>query len=250
MGRYVRDLWEFIIGAWGALGLAALSFVDPLKALEAIGVDLNLEWSITPDQRRAIFLALAFVWMFVWFSRARHRFEIASFQPSPNMPFHMACRWIARDSVWAANFDPADDGRWVSLVYNEFMSKMMMGRFQLFGERRPPNGSVQPLSHMVSAFKEVAAWDASKLATSEPPSHMWATVSGGEVYYQVMVDKAEIMKVWPRKSLFSRLKRRSPVERFGGYDYGGKFAEQDLAYNSGKREMMPLNAIMGWASEK
>ena len=239
--RYVRDFWHFLIGASGAITFAALSFVDPLKSLADIGINLNLQWPITADARRAIFLALSFLWMFVWYTRTRHAFEIASYQPSPDMPLHRACRWIARDSQWAAKFSPDHDDKWVSSVKDELMSKMLMGRLEFFGQRRVRGDNTQPLAHMIPAFKSEADWDASKLATAEPPTHMWSTRSGGDVYYRVMLDSAQVKAVWPKRRLWARLKRQSPIERIG--DYTGLFRTQDENYKA-TFENLPLSVLL------
>jgi hypothetical protein len=243
MGKALRYLWDFTISAGGALTLAAMSFVDPLKALEGLNVDVGYKWLITPDERRALFLFLAFVWMLVWYIRVRVRYDAVAHQPTPDMPLHVACRWIARDSTWAESSSEQHDGEWVTLVKRELMSKVAMGRVELFGERRLAGGTTSPLSHMVPAFKDVADWDAHKLATDEPPTHMYSMQGGGDVYYRVLLDSNQVKRVWPQRSHWARWRKRSPIERIGEKGYKALFASQDQEYRT-NFEKLPLAVLL------
>jgi hypothetical protein len=145
---------------------------------------------------------------------------------NPDMPLHIACRWIARDSVWAETYSPVHDSQWVVEVDSELMSKVLMGRIELFGRRREVSQSKGPMQHITPNDKSLVQWDSHKLVTTEPPTHMW--IAGGTVYYTVMLDSCQVKRVWPRKSLWSRIRRRSPIERIG--DYSAIFAKQDSYY--------------------
>lgn len=188
-------------------------------------------------------LAALVVWTsFLTYHDLRKR--VCNHSPEPGIPLYLACRWIARDSVWAANYNPALDESWVDRVDSELMSKVMMGRVELFGERyKRGSGARGPMQHIAPAFKEVAQWDSAKLVTEVPPTHMWA--KGGDIYYGVMIDEKQLKRVWPRKSIWDRIIGRSPVERVGGYSYGGIFDKQDQLYRKkqGFTET-PLEAIV------
>lgn len=231
-----------MVAAWGALTLAAVSFVDPIRSLKDLGIDLGLAWTITPDQRRALFLVLAFLWMFAWYFRQRSATEAQSSQ-RPNMPLHRACRWIARDSTWAASYPAEIDDAWVSRVDEELMSKVLMGELQIFGRLRPNNQALGPMQHVAEDYKSDAQWDSSKLATAEPPTHMWK--SGGPAYTSIMVDAARVRLLWPRRSWLSRRLGRSPIERIGGYNYGGVFDQQDENFSKSHGFFAtPLQAVL------
>ena len=237
MGRIARYAFDFAVAMWGAITLAAISFVDPLDALKGLGMNLGYHWTITPDQRRALFLALAFAWMFVWYYRNRVRYE-ASKPSEPTIPLYLACRWIARDSVWAARLNPANDDHWAAMVDEAIMAKVMQGRIELFGKRRRNGAAVaEPMQHVAPAFKSEAQWDCSNLVTDNPPTHMWQ--AGGDVYLDVHLDFERVKAVWPRKRVLDRLLKRSPIERIGGWDYGGKFEKQDANYK--KMTIRPLS---------
>lgn len=243
MIRVARHLFSFVIGAWGAITLAALSFVDPLNALRGIGVDLPYEWTITADERRALFLALAFMWMFVWYYRQRTQFEDRQ-APEPNMPLYLACRWIARDSEWAAQLHSSRDSEWVSLVDAALMTKAHDQSLALFGVPRNRGGAAYRLP---KEFIDAAQWKNHNLVSADdPPTHMWAASKAQvepSTYYDVRVDSREVRRIWPRRSVWARLMRRSPIERIG--DYGPIFQRQDVAYR--KRHGYfdaPLQAIL------
>lgn len=236
--RIIQHLWDFVCGTWAALLFAAVSFVDPLKALKDVGVNLGYAWTITPDERRALFMALAFLWMAQWYVRLRLRHQDR--QPEePNMPLYLACRWIARDSVWAEKYHPSWDQDWAIRVDEELFGKIMQGRIEIFGRRHRRGSPTGPMQHIAPAYKSEAQWDSSKLKTDEPPTHMWA--QGGDSYYNVCLDEARVKQIWPRRSWLARLRRRSPVERIGGKNYSGTFPAQDIYYR--EKEPVVLNAF-------
>lgn len=225
----MRKLFDLICGVWGALCLAALSFIDIPAALTALGMDTGYISAVTPEQRRAIFLALAFLWMFVWYWRTRSHYEDA--HQEPTMPLHLVCRWIARDSKWAAAYVPTMDDQWPLQVRSELASKIRQGRIEPFGVPTPRGrASESATSPFIPAFKESMEWEAGKLALSEAPTYMWSTdhFCPVETYEAVKFDERRVRQLWPRKSAVARIRKKSPVQRCGGYKL--QFKSQDGQY--------------------
>ena len=111
----------------------------------------------------------------------------------------------------------------------ELVSKANLGRVELFGVPRDRGGAVY---RMPDAFKENAQWHSNKLASDEPPTHMWASRRldvDPSIYYDVKLDSRQVKRVWPRKGFWARLWRVSPVERVGNYTQ--MFRLQDGAYS-------------------
>lgn len=97
------------------------------------------------------------------------------------------------------------------------------------------------MQHVATQDKPLVQWESNKLVSAEPPTHMW--VSGGPVYHDVHLDGRQVRRVWPRRSLWSKITGRSPIERIG--DYSAIFEQQDGYY----RERLgfthlPLAAIL------
>ena len=180
-------------------------------------VDPETQWILGEAAMRGIFLAVAFGWMFWWFHSQRERYE--ENHPEPNMPFYQACRWIALHSTWAENYNSVHDDNWVANVDDEIMAKIATGRIQLFGKGARNKvinaGAMQPIP---DDFTPTAQWESSKLVSDQPPVHMWQSpADGGRVFYNIMVDKRQIQRVWPKRSLLAKILRRSPLERIGNY---------------------------------
>ena len=156
------------------------------------------------------------------------------------MPLHQVCRYVARDSIWAANFPPTKDQNWVSEVYREILSKWQFGRFEMMGNHENFDGITQVV---VPAMKGSTEFNAHWLVSDEPPTHVWShkhRTSEGQttVYYRVHMDRKYIERTWPKRSLLSRILRRSPIERIGGYK--DIFQKQDAYYRE-KNGFSPLS---------
>lgn len=217
---------QFARGMWVALaaGLAAIS--DPISIGKRVGIlPADFTLPIGETGMRAIFVAIMLGWMFQWFHRLRDRTERET--QHPDTPLHLACRWIVRDSVWAANYPKDRDDEWVSAVRDELMSKVTLGRIELFGRLSEQGRPDSVIQHVAPSFKGRANWHCEWLVTSEPPTHMWSEGSG-QVYRSVMLDGRQMRRVWPKRSIWSQLRRKSPIERIG--NYSPIFAEQDRQY--------------------
>lgn len=229
MSSLVKSGIEFGKGAWGALLGAFAAVSDPLDIAKSIGiVEESTQWAIGAAGMQGFFVGFAFIWMFVWFHRTRSNFEWS--QHEPNMPLHIACRYIARDSVWAQLYPNSQDQEWVSLVSREILSKWQLGRFEMFGN---PEDFNAPTSFIVPAMKGSAEFNAHNLVSTEPPTHIWShkhrTPEGHTtVYYRVHLDRKHVERTWPKRSLLSRILHQSPIERIGGYNE--IFQEQDDYY--------------------
>lgn len=223
--------------------MAAAAITDPLDAAKMIGlVDPETQWVLGELAMRYLFLAAAVTWAFVWYHGVNKRMERTA--PDPNMPLHLALRWIARDSVWASKYHWPDD-EWVERVAAELFSKWHLGRFEMLGvERTGPSGA---LNYLPPAMKGASEFEAHKLSTSEPPTHIWSLESKGNDglprrFFQVRLDRRQVMEVWPRRSLLDKLRRNSPVERIG--DYTEIFRQQDEWYSKNYEYFPPTP--LGW----
>lgn len=229
MGAFCESLWLFLRGVLSRsyYWLFAL-LLDPTDAYNRFR---PADWPRYDVSLEAFFAVLA--GLILWTAlltfhdlRVRTNEEIQE----PTMPLYLACRWIARDSVWAAKFDPTHDSKWVSLVDEELMGKVLRSRVELFGKRQRRGHPKEPMQQVISTAKSEVEWESSRLATAEPPTHMWQR--GGDSYYDVHLDEARVKQLWPRRSLWAWFRKRSPVERLGGRDYRGLFAAQDAYYRN------------------
>ena len=90
-----------------------------------------------------------------------------------------------------------------------------MGHLQAFGtftdhsEPLDSGPSIIPVE-----FLRQAQWNSDKLATEDPPRSM-RKISGVGTYFQVSLDKRQLEKLWKPRSIWSRMRKHSPVERIG-----------------------------------
>lgn len=248
MASVVRSSVHFVRGTWGALIAAFAAITDPLGIAKVIGaVPESTHWIIGETGMRAVFLAFAVAWAFVWFHGVQKEMERG--QREANMPLHQALRWIARDSVWASKYRWPDD-QWVVRVQAEFLSKWQLGRFEMIGQDRRGNSG---LTYLPPALKGSAEFHGHMLTGAEPPTHIWSkevrTPDGlPTCFYEVKVDRREIAQVWPRRSLLARLLRKSPVERIDAEGYREIFRKQDVWYSKNySLPGTPLDWIFGEA---
>ena len=175
----------------------------------------DYHWTIGPQLRRAIFLVLAFVWMFIWYHRQVIAFEDRQ-PPEPNMPLHHAALYVARQSKWAANSSASLDGHWITRVDAELISALRAGGLRAFGEYRPDaQNAEQGWREIPREFFDYAEWRSDRLGSDNPPSHMWrSSTRGGGMYLWVRLDRRQVESLWPRRSLWQRLRGKSPVDRW------------------------------------
>jgi len=230
MASVIQSGRLFLQNTWVAIVAGASAIADPLDVGKMIGVvEPGTDWAIGDFWMRAIFLAILFGWLFRWYHLTRTRYERET--PTPNIPLYLACRWIAKHSEWAAKYPAARDDEWITAVDKELMSKLLMGQIHFFGERRRSQKPREPMQYVTPADAGILQWDSSKLASEEPPTHGWT--SNGVTYYDLHLDKAQVERIWPRRSLLARITRQSPVERIEGYQE--LFAKQDQSYASRSR---------------
>lgn len=183
----------------------------------------------------AAVLALLGIYFGALYMTGRDATEVQKIQ-EPTMPLFLACRWIARDSVWAEKYDPAFDDEWVGRVDDELMAKVLQGRIELFGKRHRHGNPSEPMQYVAPAFKSEAQWNSHNLVSQEPPTHMWQ--QGGDSYYDIHLDGERVKQLWPKRGLWARLFSRSPIERIGGRDYRGIFPQQDAYYRDKEPALM------------
>lgn len=223
--------------------MAAAAITDPLNAAKMIGlVDLETQWVLGELAMRYLFLAAAVIWAFAWYHGVNKRMERGASEP--NMPLHQALRWIARDSVWASKYHWSDD-EWPQRVAAELFSKWQLGLFEMMGvEKTGPSGA---MSYLPPSMKGSSEFETHKLCTPEPPTHIWdwVNVASDKLprrFFQVRLDRADVTRVWPRRSWLARMRHKSPIERIG--DYAEIFRKQDEWYSKNYEQFPPTP--LGW----
>lgn len=219
----------FARGLGGAIISAFAAITDPLGIAKMMGlVDPTTHWTLGETAMRGVFLAVAVIWAFHWYHSVQKQLERGVREP--DMPLHEACRWIARDSVWAANYRWPDD-QWAERVHAELFSKWQLGQLEIMGVDRDGNGGT---NFLPPAMKGNANFEAHKLVMKEAPHHIWTDAAEGgssRCFYSVHFDRREVVAVWPKRGIFDRLRGNSPVERIG--DYAPIFRKQDEQYAKG-----------------
>ena len=246
--RHLSAITAFGKGMLPALALAIAAITDPLRWPQALGLMEDFSWSINPWARQTIFATAAFVWMLGWYIKQHAAFE-QSRPPMPNMPLHTAARYIARDSAWAASQPASLDSHWVEQVDRELVSKLLMGRLQAFGRFKPERDIAHNATDFIpSDFFKYAEWRCWDLVTPDPPTHVWRKDErGGGLYWNVMLDRDEVRRIWPKRSLWASFLKRSPVERLSagvkGEGYEEIFQQQDMNYKRLIEGANPLSAF-------
>lgn len=223
-----RHSWDFFKGAIPAMGLTLAAVSDPLGWIHGLGFMTDVTWTIEPWLRQSLFAAAAFGWMWWWYLGVRRKMERGH---KADMPLHEACRWIARDSVWAAKYRWSDS-EWISRVAAEVLSKWQAGHLEIVGI---PGKSKGAHIYLPPAMKGESEFEAHKLCSDEPP---WFIVSSthltpqgrSSMFFWPALDRDDVMRVWPRRSIIHRLRRRSPVERIDADGYAERFRKQDKWY--------------------
>ena len=140
------------------------------------------------------------------------------------MPLHLAVRYIARDSAWAADYPPSDDSDWIIHTDFELMSKLNSGALEAFALYKPRYAPVQSgMAPISKDFLKTAQWNSHHMATADPPTHRWSSNDLG-IYMRVTLSRRQVEREWPPRSLWAKIRKHSPVERLG---CEGVFAEQD-----------------------
>ena len=153
------------------------------------------------------------------------------------LPLYRAVRWIAADSVWAAEYPAERDHNWVSQVDIEFQSALSTGRLRAWGFYKPYLGdSDSGLSEIPLDYWRKAQWNSHQMVHQEPPTHVWRNSGdGGGQYRRVVVDGAEVRRLWPRRSMWAIWTGRSPIDRIskkaGGGGYKDIWRRQDEYYD-------------------
>jgi len=155
------------------------------------------------------------------------------------MPLYRAVRWLAQESEWAARYPAASDHKWVMRADSELQSALSTGSLLAWGYYKA-DGVVADAgpSLIPQDFWRRANWNSHHMVGPEPPTHIWRnSVDGGGVYRRVVLDSAAVKALWPRRSRWAALRRRSPVDRLskaarrnGNDGYEAIWREQDAYY--------------------
>lgn len=157
--------------------------------------------------RAAIVCGVVGVFVLMWLT----------FRPKPvtkaDVPLYQAMEWLGLRSRWASRFkgDPND---WMVEAERELRDQAAQGLVTAWGTHQQgfAKSDYAPSAIPASAWTKGQFWY-SDWTAPEPPTNL--EIHGEERYRDVRFTQAELQTVWPRRSLFSRLMRQSPVERSG-----------------------------------
>jgi len=130
-----------------------------------------------------------------------------------NVPLYRAIEWIGLRSQWASRYKGNDD-EWMVKAEQELVHHAAQGLVTAWGTRQT---SYAGTDNAPSALPQ-DAWVRGKMwftdwTSPEPPTNLDG--HGEARYRDVRFSQAELQSVWPRRSIFARLLRQSPVERSG-----------------------------------
>jgi hypothetical protein len=144
----------------------------------------------------------------------------------PNLvPLYKALHWVARDSVWAENYQGGDT-KWVIALGKVFQRALSLGQITAFAYRELHVWVLEPgLTKLESDFWITAELDISHIAAFHPPRR---AQSGNLKYDFIEVDFDQVRAIFPPRSPQAAADKQSPVERIG--DYSPHWAQQDAHY--------------------
>ena len=129
------------------------------------------------------------------------------------VPLYLAMEWLGLRSTWASRYknDPND---WMVEAERELRDHAAQGLITAWGTHQQgfARSDYAPSAIPKRAWASGKTWY-SDWTSPEPPTSL--DIYGEERYRDVRFSQAELQSAWPRRSLFSRLAGRSPIERSG-----------------------------------
>lgn len=128
------------------------------------------------------------------------------------MPLSVAAWHIARRSQWAERYPPENDDQWISSLNREIRDKLGTSSLRAWGRLAPDHRlgdsgpSKIPADYWANA--NLTLW---QLCSEQEPWGSEHNERGG--YSDIHFDPREVYAVWPRRSLWAHITRKSPVER-------------------------------------
>jgi hypothetical protein len=246
-----RHSWDFFKGALPVVGFALAAVSDPLGWLHALGFMTDTVWNIEPWARQSLFATAAFISLFLWYLGVRRRYDERK-PGKGDFPIHQAARYIISESAWAAKLPPDADDDWVVLVSREILSALACGRVRAWGRLRHTMGMTQEQTIPIplADLQEVEWVKDHQLVTDVPP-HTLKILNTERNYHRVKLNRRQVQEEWPRRSVWAKLRGRSPIDRWnekakesGKAGYIETFAKQDANYG-GAPEMATIAEFLG-----
>lgn len=237
MRRIVHSYFLLARAMIPAVILFAAAVSDPLHWLAALGIADSPDWVYPAVWRQSVCFALCMLYIGWWFHNKRLALD-ATAPVRPNMPLHHALRYIAHNSRWAMTYNDPEPGDWALLLRQPFMTALANGHVQVFGRRKNPNEYTADATTLIP-INELGnvEWDYHLLFGKEPP--MEFRVGGGVVYKRVMLNRSQVEREWPKRPLWHRWFRSSPIDRLNsqakanGHDTYDQICKvQDKAYGA------------------
>jgi hypothetical protein len=212
---WLTSLLLFVRQAWLICGLALALVADPvdlLTRLHLLPAGYTLPISAVQFQALLAFLLLAS--LLGWFHRQRVAFELVR-PADPKVMFTDALRYLASRSRWAAKDSRDDD--WVTRQHREVLDALSIGRVTAFGRRYSPNAEREfALSPIPAEFWRTAHLGVFEIMNERSTQQTVHSVKpGGPAYTEIFFDRGQLRQVWPPRSCWAALTRRSPAERRG-----------------------------------
>jgi hypothetical protein len=161
------------------------------------------------------------IWIILWLTGGKRHEPIPKF----DLPFSEAARYIARSSRFAAKL--TDDPDWVPKLQAEMAKRLGLAHLQAMGRRYRPARDSGPSSIPWEFWHGLEDPNVHQLMLDN--TTQWpVTNRDGRAYTDVVLDSAQLRRVWPQRSWISAILRRSPVER-AGFDKEWKAEDRRLS---------------------
>lgn len=206
MDEIARSTVGFFKSAWGAVCFAALSFVDPVSALQDLGLlGPNWHWDLDPELHRALFLLLAFLWMGVSYHLQRMAFELTE-RGEPDAPLSLGLSYAVSGNWLTPSITHVDSGLMEDFfdALTKFTQLAAEGRLDCWGHR---------ITKMSGPFEKIPASDwlvksVSELQALKGEPRLAAEFGDvGGIYDDLKISRKQFERAW-RWSNWKRLRHQ------------------------------------------
>lgn len=190
------------------------------EAKDWIGDLARLAWSAMsgPWIAGAVLLSVAaYVFAIIWTGRE----EAIKTADNPTVTLPQLLRYLGHNSAWAAERDEAADGDWVADAFSEIRNALSLGRLVGYGICQRDNDGRQHLAFTAipKDFWKTAQFDADAYFKMTAQTVTEPIRQGFVVWTGVRFDLQAMLAVWPRRSLWRKIRGRSPANRTSAVAY-------------------------------
>lgn len=122
-------------------------------------------------------------------------------------------RYLARDSQWATRLVPTRD-TWSGETDQEFLRLTGAGLLIGYGRRYKPEREAGSRPIDRDFWSRAKMFDGFGIMNANTTKHCVYSTSG-EAFTEVYFNRRDVRSAWPPRSLWARLRRNSPPERWG-----------------------------------